>query len=1218
MRTRLLLLFALCFAMVKAQNTDIYYIYFSDGRVCGYPKEYVKELEHDDKGYTLTLRSDSVITWAAAEVNSISEEAPSYPQFTAFKLDDKLNDQLYRDVNATVSTDEVTATVSGIGKYLTPLFAMDMPEAKAYVGGKEQVSGQSRLRFADEVVYTLAYPEHTLFSIVKVSDEEWYYPMAEATEIPLTEDMLSTNAPTSREYESLGKMLDGDPGTIFHSTWSNDPLYSVDLSKKVYISIELEYPISALKFYYMGRTNSNTYNICEWIIEASNNGEEWNKIDVLDYTDGIPTQGAGVEYTSPAIPLGAPYRYLRFTASEVMYKNYLCLSEFRLYEVNGGEQEPELLKPAQYEYRMMPMGREVPVRIDWLTDHAESVPRIDIDIEGGAMVSSKEVYLDALITFRGNGVWDDYDFQDNVKIKGRGNTSWTGSPYGKNPYRLKFESSKQPFGMKKGKNWNLIAQRQYGSLMTNPVAHKIARMVGIQTANDVVPVELYMNGEYRGSYFFTQKVGMANNSVDYEDESMAALFELDTYSESGQFSSYSFGLPVNIKAPEFGEDETDLEYYGVKDEFNRFETAVYFNSNYERFVDIDMLVRYMLINDLVLNSELGHPKSTFLSRENMGNMTSRYIFGPAWDFDWAYGYEGSSSYCVNGATSDLFSYLQGRVGNRFYSSLLRSSDWVRYHYYRLWEEFIELHLDELIDFVDDYYAYANSSFVNNSYMWGDGYNYDTNVANMKSWLERRAHYIKNSLSPYPADAKEPFSYGDLNGDGDISETDVEDMLSCLFNEVGNATRQKQADADADGNITISDLTWINLLLSDRQGAKARERRTMSLWAEDDYEDMESTDFDLDMEDYAVLSPETAPSRAAMQTATSDAIAIKTNSLDEEWAIDVSLNNSNTYIAFMMDLVLPSGFIAANGSASIELAPRMEDSHQIVGRMLDGNIFRVVGYSASNETISGNEGELFTIALSLSQTLAKGTYPISIENVCFVTSNAYEYTLMNVESTISVASEKLLQTIPFVALPVKTYGDASFDLPKYTDAGLEVSYASNNVSVATINANKVTIVGAGEADITAQQMGNNNYYAAPAIVQTLVVDKAPLTIIADDMERDLGVETPYVLTYQGFVNGDTEKDLDELPQIICNADATSPAGTYPIRLIGGHDNNYDYALRDGVLTIVEGSGVGAPLTIPLWTANVYDIHGRLVRKNATSLDGLCKGVYIVNNQKIVIR
>ena len=1010
----LVILFSLCSTVLKAQENSMYYVHFVDDRVWGYPKEFVKDLSNDGGMYVITLMNDSIVSWSVDEVISVNEQAPVYPQFTAFKLDDKLNDQLFRDVEAVVTTDEVRASVSGIGKYLTPSFTMDMPNAVAYACGKEQVSGKSRLRFAEDVVYTLSLPGHERLSVEKVSDEIWSYPESGKVEIPLTVDMLSTNAPTSIEGEGLGMMLDNNPSTIFHSTWSRDPVYDVDLSKQVYVSVELPYAISDFQFYYMGRTGTSTYNVYEWVIEASNDGEGWTGVALFDESDGLPISDNGGIFTSPTISLGASYRYLRFTASRVGYKNYLCLSEFRLYEVLTNEDEgPVLIQPAQYAYQMVPMGRKVSVHIDWLTDNASSVPRIDINIDGGEMVSSKDYYLDADISFQGNGVWDDYDFEGRVKIKGRGNSSWsTPSSYynPKNPYRLKFEESVKPFGMKKGKNWNLIAQKQTGSLMTNPVAHKIARMVGMQTANDVIPVELYMNGEYRGSYYFTQKVGMANNSVDFDDESMAALFELDSYSEAGKFYSNSFSLPVNIKSPEFGEDETLLDYGGVKDEFNRFETAVYNNSNYERFVDMDMLVGYMLVNDLVLNTELGHPKSSFLSREDMGKMTRRYVFGPAWDFDWAYGYEGTGSYCVSGEARDLFSYVNGS-GASFYSKILRSSDWVQYRYYKLWEDFIDKHLDELIDFVDDYYAYAQSSFVHNASKWGDGSNYDTNVANMKSWLEQRALNIKKSLKPYGAGDLEPFTYGDVNGDGAVDGADMELMLSVLLGteeeSLLDERSYKQMDADADESISLSDLTWINLLAEDEAAALSRGRREHPLWSDRDEEAEDVYDFDI--EDMRTLTPVQgdAANSVPMRTASAAGeLGLVVSESEGKWNVEVSLVSSTPYIAYAMDFVIPEAFTLPDGDANMTLSYRTEGSFVMEGRWVNEGVYRVIGYSRDNSAMTDAEGPLFTLALGATPSLSVGDYDLSVENACAVTENAMEDFLDGASVAFAVDEEQL--------------------------------------------------------------------------------------------------------------------------------------------------------------------------------------------------------------------
>lgn len=46
--------------------------------------------------------------------------------------------------------------------------------------------------------------------------------------------------------------------------------------------------------------------------------------------------------------------------------------------------------------------------------------------------------------------------------------------------------------------------------------------------------------------------------------------------------------------------------------------------------------------------------------------------------------------------------------------------------------------------------------------------------------------------------------------------------------------------------------------------------------------------------------------------------------------------------------------------------------------------------------------------------------------------------------------------------------------------------------------------------------------------------------------------------------------------------------------------------------------GLQIIQPQLSGNVYDLNGQLVRRNATSLDGLQKGIYIVNRKKVVVK
>ena len=154
--------------------------------------------------------------------------------------------------------------------------------------------------------------------------------------------------------------------------------------------------------------------------------------------------------------------------------------------------------------------------------------------------------------------------------------------------------------------------------------------------------------------------------------------------------------------------------------------------------------------------------------------------------------------------------------------------------------------------------------------------------------------------------------------------------------------------------------------------------------------------------------------------------------------------------------------------------------------------------------------------------------------------------------------------------------------------------------------------------------DNNYdfafaYTSASTNAKLTIVKAPLVVTADDKIMEWKGELPlFTISYDGFRNGDSEEDLDELPQIICEADSTSEVGTYEIKLSGGTDNNYALTLQDGVLTIVVPEGVSNVECSNFWPANIYDTNGYLVRKEANSFKGLNRGVYIVNGRKFIVK
>lgn len=92
--------------------------------------------------------------------------------------------------------------------------------------------------------------------------------------------------------------------------------------------------------------------------------------------------------------------------------------------------------------------------------------------------------------------------------------------------------------------------------------------------------------------------------------------------------------------------------------------------------------------------------------------------------------------------------------------------------------------------------------------------------------------------------------------------------------------------------------------------------------------------------------------------------------------------------------------------------------------------------------------------------------------------------------------------------------------------------------------------------------------------TLTVTPAPLTVLADGVERTYGDPNPTLtVTYEGFKNGETAAVLTTQPSVTTTATATSPVGTYPITPAGAAAQNYTITYDPAPLTILP-----APLTV----------------------------------------
>jgi hypothetical protein len=338
-------------------------------------------------------------------------------------------------------------------------------------------------------------------------------------------------------------------------------------------------------------------------------------------------------------------------------------------------------------------------------------------------IPDKINYKTATIKIDGFGSYDDVETE--VSIRGRGNTSWTLSD--KKPYRLKFSKKISLCGLTKAKNYVLLAGWTDGSQMQNAIAAKIGHMVDMPYICDMIPVEVVLNGIYRGSYLLANKPGINAGNVDIDEET-SIMWELDVaMDEDFTFYSPIYNLPVMVADP----DMDEARFLEWKEDFIQMEQGVA-EERADEWIDLEQYAAYRAVYDIMQNHELGHPKSLKLYKTEGG----KYKFGPIWDFDVAmganFGYD-LDCYNLNNVNNkvSLIPFMQNIDKAPSADKLIRDAI----------VKFME-NEDELWSFIDETQSQMESAAVRNTQRWPDRGDWHEQMDLMKTWLSARISYLK--------------------------------------------------------------------------------------------------------------------------------------------------------------------------------------------------------------------------------------------------------------------------------------------------------------------------------------------------------------------------------------------------------------------------------------------------------------------------------------------
>ena len=244
----------------------------------------------------------------------------------------------------------------------------------------------------------------------------------------------------------------------------------------------------------------------------------------------------------------------------------------------------------------------------------------------------------------------------------------------------------------------------------------------------------------------------------------------------------------------------------------------------------------------------------------------------------------------------------------------------------------------------------------------------------------------------------------------------------------------------------------------------------------------------------------------------------------------------------------------------------------------------------------------TISCEATESSAPGEYTVKVIN-----AEAQNYAITCADGKLIVLQADA------VAIMAKNYsreyGDGN-PVFEYEVSGAELDGTPEISCEATVGSE------VGTYTIVVKQGSVKNFNVS-YINGTLTITKAPLMVNVKDVEREQGEENPqFELVYEGWKLQDSESVLLKKPVATTTATKNSPSGDYVITVGGGETRNYELRYVNGKLTVTMPSSIHEVTESA--TFDVYDMSGRKVRRQATMLMDLPKGVYIIDGRKRVVK
>lgn len=401
---------------------------------------------------------------------------------------------------------------------------------------------------------------------------------------------------------------------------------------------------------------------------------------------------------------------------------------------------------------------------------------------------------------------------------------------------------------------------------------------------------------------------------------------------------------------------------------------------------------------------------------------------------------------------------------------------------------------------------------------------------------------------------------------------------------------------------------------------------------------------------------------------------------QQATIGIDLENKTTDLtAYQFDLTLPDGISLSlndKGKFLVTKTSRYEDDGQTLNiSKQEGNTYRFVCFSMSNEIITGTSGAILNASLTIGESVNIGNYEATITNIVVTKQDGTQLKLSDSKFNIVVTNiikgdangdgevnvSDIVEIVNYImGKPSANFVQAAADLNgdgevNVTDIVKVVSIIMDSnstrallrrsatklpeqqtVSDDMLSVEPVNMSAGGTKQLAIVLNNPTNKYAAfqfdlvlPDGISIAKNNKGKLIASLDEDRKDdhtLNVSETGTNTYRFLAFSMTNTEFygtdGALVYVTLQADEDISGGNKTATIqsqvfteVSGEQHKWnDTAFQ---ITIEASTGVKDLMTNGK-PFDVYNTLGNLVRRNVTTLQGLLAGVYIVNGHKIVVK